>query len=225
MKNRKIFLSFSIVVIIGLQSLGLARDAAPTTATLMAEVYRIMGNIKDTKYQHETRVLEEKGSYHVDCSGFVGYVLMRACPNHFEQMRKTMSRRRLTASNYFNFFDMMRAKPKTDWVIIDDAAHIQPGDIIVWKKEPPAPGNTGHIMFADSASTQTASRQFSVAIIDSTTKPHSNDTRKQGQTGLGRGVIWLDTDEQNRPIGYRRNAPDSRLTAAPIIIVRLKKSE
>jgi hypothetical protein len=41
-----------------------------------------------------------------------------------------------------------------------------------------------------------------VRVIDSTSTPHSDDTRKEGQTGLGSGTIWIKLDAEGHCEGY-----------------------
>ena len=43
---------------------------------------------------------------------------------------------------------------------------------------------------------------YKVVVIDSTKTPHGNDSRKDGETGVGRGTLWLITNDAGQPVGY-----------------------
>ncbi|HPB29938.1 MAG TPA: hypothetical protein PLB62_00615 [Candidatus Sumerlaeota bacterium] len=215
-----VIIALSLMYIVAGAGKAAAGEDASTTTTIMAEMHRIMGNITDTRYQHSTEVSEEQGHYYVDCSGLVLYVMSRACPDRLARMREVIGRERLTATNFYNCFDQMSRAPDPEWLLVNKVIDIQPGDIIVWKREPPQPGNTGHIVFADSSATLVSPQLYAVTIIDSTTRPHWNDTRKEDQGGIGRGVFWIETDPEGRPKGFRRGTPQSSLNPAPMLIAR-----
>ena len=50
-------------------------------------------------------------------------------------------------------------------------------------------------MIVDAAPREVSAGVWAVTIIDSTTKGHEADTRKTGQTGVGRGTMYFKTDE------------------------------
>ncbi len=60
-----------------------------------------------------------------------------------------------------------------------------------------------------------------LVVIDSTSGPHADDSRKDGATGVGRGTLWLQVDNDGRPIGYHWRARNGKLNAATIAIGRV----
>ena len=49
-----------------------------------AEAEAILLSVVHTVYQHDTYVDVETGTYDMDCSGYVGYVLQRIAPRHYQ---------------------------------------------------------------------------------------------------------------------------------------------
>ena len=99
-----------------------------------------------------------------------------------------------------------------------------PGDVIAWWKEEHKKGeNTGHVMFIAEPPVLEQGRQWRIRILDSTASPHASDTRPEGKTGLGSGVIWLDVDASGRILGYHWKSATGQLNEHPVAIGRAVK--
>jgi len=119
------------------------------------------------------------------------------------------------------------------WTSLPYVHQIQPGDMLVYKKENRKPGeNTGHIMIFDEEPVLDSGHnaphhhqhhlQYRAFIIDSTQPPtHAHDTRKDGRSGIGRGMIWLDVDEAGRVISFRWNSASGTIRK-PVTVGRIE---
>jgi hypothetical protein len=82
---------------------------------------------------------------------------------------------------------------------------LRPGDVIAWQvTEDSTSGDTGHVMVVLAAPTRNPARQreWLVQVADSTLSPHADDSRHDGQTGLGTGTIGLTTDDAGAPVAF-----------------------
>ena len=194
----------------------------PPVETLAREVHRIVANMKHTKYSHPTRVDEAAGSYELDCSGLACYVLKRVLPDHYRSVTIPKGQSRATAMNFHDYYAKAStaARGKDGWRRIERIVDVRPGDILAWRAAVPKPGSTGHVVIIDGRPLLTRDGQVCVAIIDSTSTGHGNDTRPKGQTGIGRGLMWFAVDAQGRPTGYRWSHPTGKLQNRSIAIGR-----
>lgn len=194
----------------------------PPSTILMREMGRIAANLKHTKYSHPTRVDEEKGSYELDCSGLACYMLKRVLPDHYRNITIPKGQGRATAMNFHDYFAKAPTDPRgrDGWRRIERMLDARPGDILVWRANPPKPGATGHVVIIVGRPFLMPDGQIGVLIVDSTSSRHGNDTRRPGQTGIGRGVMWFAVDARGRPIGYRWSHPKGTLQRRSIAIGR-----
>jgi hypothetical protein len=202
-----------------------AAPESPATpaARVHAEARRILEEMKDSRYSHTTRVDKDEESYEVDCSGFVTVVLKAAAPRALAAVPRAAGHKRPRALEFHEAFAAAPADEKgaKGWRRVERLADARPGDLLAWRREEIQPGeDTGHIVVVDEATVREDDGQFRVVVIDSTGKPHGNDTRKEGATGVGRGTIWLAVDEAGRPAGFRWRARDGALNRRPIAIGR-----
>lgn len=200
--------------------------AAPATqpaSPILARAHRILDSIKETSYQHTTDIDESTGEYHCDCSGLVDYLLRKDLPEHYKVIKYSNKMKRPRAVELHDHFAAAPEKPVAGelWQRVLLMKDVQPGDIIAWKKDPqPETGSTGHVVLADSVATQIAPDLYSIVIIDSTTGPHFEDTRQKGQGGVGRGTIFIRTNEQGRPIARSGKSEKGPFTKFPISVGR-----
>ncbi|MCX7046496.1 MAG: hypothetical protein NTX50_13555 [Candidatus Sumerlaeota bacterium] len=110
---------------------------------------------------------------------------------------------------------LLRQKSATRWMI--DA---RPGDILAWESRNPKTGTTGHVIFIASIPKREANGLIRVTIIDSTSLPHSNDSRKKGESGIGEGTMWFGVDESGRPVQSYWSKPAGDPKKIPIAIGR-----
>lgn len=190
---------------------------------IVAELHRMLANLRSTEYAHTTRVAEAKGEYVFDCSGLACYVLRRQLPEHYRNIPVAKNRKRPLAVDFYQCF----AAAPTDeagrngWRRIARLADARPGDIIAWRSSAPRAGrSTGHVVIVDDQPAKGANGEFRLTVIDSTSSRHGNDTRKPGQTGLGRGAMWFSVDGDGRPVGWRWGSPKHQLRTRDIAIGR-----
>ena len=80
----------------------------------------------------------------------------------------------------------------------------QPGDVLARRATEIVPGeSTGHVMIIDAAPVEEKPGRIRVVVIDSTGRPHADDTRAAGTGGVGRGTIWVEVDHAGEPVGLR----------------------
>ena len=63
-------------------------------------------------------------------------------------------------------------------------------------------------------------RRYRVVVIDCTGSPHASDSRPTGTSGVGRGTIWLDIDNQGEPIAFHWKLANGTPKEVPIVIGR-----
>ena len=223
-----------LVIPLGIASAG---DGNPTRQTLSqqidAEARRVLSHAKTTTYAHKSHVDEEQGLYELDCSGLVDLILKKVSPKLLTEVETRRGHKRQLADDYVQTFEESPEKPKagSGWQRIEHLSDARPGDILAWKNPAHKTGehtNTGHVMVIDespvqepaTAAASDGSKTFRVRVIDSTASPHAEDTRAAGQSGVGRGTLWLVVDAAGKPIGYRWKSPRGTLHEAPIAIGR-----
>lgn len=190
------------------------------SAKLLTEARRIQTELKKTEYSHKTQVDEKAGSYAVDCSGFVCFVLKKLALQHYKDVPKGEHKRPLA----INFFEHFMSQPLLKrWRRIERLNDAQPGDLLAWRRDEQTPGeNTGHIVFVDAVPVREDDGQYKVAVLDSTASPHGSDTRKDGTTGIGRGTMWFSVDTEGRPVAYRWRSKSGTLREEAIAIGRIQ---
>lgn len=185
----------------------------------------IMGNLRETEYQHERYKDERYGIYKYDCSGFVSeFILEMVLKDHYKKLTAYTSINypddgRPKAHSYYEYFKKILNEEITDghkyWKVFTSYKEIQPGDIIVtrynknWRHNADIE-NTGHVMMAWSFPKEINDKdEFSIYVIDSSSSKHGNDTRNtirdnvDSETGIGKGKMWFKFNSNHRPIGYR----------------------
>jgi hypothetical protein len=191
---------------------------------LHAEVRRILVEAKSSEYQHKTSIDESTGKFVCDCSGLIDYALKRVAPANLKAIENHNPDKRPLAWDYVQTFQQASADAKNTkgpWLRIDRVADARPGDVLAWQNPKKVEGDgqsTGHVMMIDetpelverkpddngggASAVRDGGRLYRVRIIDSTKSGHLDDTRKPGQTGVGRGTIWIVTDENDKAVGY-----------------------
>jgi hypothetical protein len=169
----------------------------------MGIVTDILADLKHTTYDHTTDIDVATGTFDVDCSGLVNYVLQQAVPAGFAELQGATAQRPL-ASDYGSFMGALSAQA-TNWVEIARPAELLPGDIIAWD-EPKSvdSSDTGHVMIVVAAPVQ-ATGEVDVHVFDSTDTGHGKtDPRTtDNTTGVGEGTVAVTVDAQGAATGYR----------------------
>lgn len=192
------------------------------SVTLLDEAERQLASMTHSHYSHQTSVDEETGTYNYDCSGFVGYAMSRADPCAFSIL---LHERPNAAQFYYHLAQMPLIPGKGGWMRVLTPLGLMPGDIIVWLKPDESDAkSTGHIMIVAGKPVKDPYREGEVLVrvIDSTTSPHTDDTRIPGQTGLGKGTIGIMTDSSGIPTGYYwRGGVSTSLQETEMIFARI----
>jgi hypothetical protein len=193
---------------------------------VVAEARRILANAKTSQYSHKTKVDEENGSYALDCSGLASLILKRVVPEQLASVPKNGK----SHPRAVEFHTAFAAAPTSEkgakgWRRIEKLMDARPGDIIVWRKEEIKPGDsTGHVMLVDAAPVEDKGGRVRVVIIDSTGSGHADDTRSDGESGVGRGTLWFDVDVDGRPTAYRWKSRNGSAHEVPIVVGRATAS-
>jgi len=151
-----------------------------------------------------------------DCSGLISSLFERASCSMVPHQHLTSARsNHPKAEDYFNFISKQEGFKRIDFI-----ADILPGDIIAIKYNIVNLGrwssDSGHVMMVDAVPDPLtkdttpiikSTKQWEVAVIDSTKSPHGKaDTRysKDGskRNGVGRGIFRLYSSEDGKVIGY-----------------------
>jgi hypothetical protein len=229
----------SVAIAVIATTIGLNSTNRPIASTiepslLLNEAQRELATMQSSHYQHHTDVDESKGVFNYDCSGFVDYVLQKVAPAAYAELpiSKPSSQRPL-AQDFYNLF--ARSTSKTShWQQVTKVDRLQAGDIVAWLRPPESDSNnTGHVMIIASqprinpdspkGTLRERADEMLIPVIDSTSSPHANDTRRQGETGLGRGTIGAIFNAQGKAIAYRwRGGLSQQVQATDIAFGRLR---
>lgn len=139
----------------------------------------------------------------LDCSGFVAYyVIQGVAPKLYGDFTTCYGASRPLAADIFDVINSAAAYSNNGaywsdvendnvcWGRIDHIADALPGDVLVYKHEEnisgsgcdnyTISGNTGHVLFVRSIpqKSDVYDNEWVVKVADSTTMPHSNDSRK-----------------------------------------------
>ncbi len=195
-----------------------AVGAAPAMR-LLAAGRQMVSDFKETRYSHKTLIDREHSICQVDCSGFIVALLKQTSPGHLRQI--ATRHKRPLAEDFYETFASDEGEVPRGWKQIERMRDVEPGDIIAWIKLEKEPGdNTGHVLLVEEKPTADSLDQFRVRVLDSTAHGHGHDSRTEGKSGIGRGTIWLDVDDDGQPIGFRWKSRTGRLHEVPIAIGR-----
>jgi hypothetical protein len=180
-----------------------ADAATPAYELIVDEATIILGDLKQTKYDHTTYIDETTGTFDVDCSGLVNFVLEQVVPEAFAELQQASATRPL-AEDYVTF---MAAPPPAAvrWHKVSAPSALVPGDIIAWT-EPKSvdSSDTGHVMIV-VAPPVSATGELDIKVFDSTDTPHgpSDPRTVSGTTGVGEGSVAITVDASGAATGFR----------------------
>jgi hypothetical protein len=185
---------------------------------------QVLKAVRETHYQHRTHVDTAAGAYDVDCSGFVDYLLKRVAPAQFAQLPIEAGHSRPRAQVYYAFLhDLRRApSPLPGWESVGRLIDARRGDLLAWKRMASIQreGDTGHVVIVAGPPTTQSDGTFKVEVYDSSGIHHDFDSRTEGTSGVGKGVITFRVDSQGEPIAVRFNS-GANFHEEPIAIGRL----
>jgi|GEM_PF-579473 hypothetical protein len=199
----------------------------PSLARQMAsQAEFIVNNLKQTDYTYTENIDVDSGVYDCDCSGFVGFVLERAAPDHYAIIPKEANQLRPRAFEYYDFFSSLTPESTGGWRQINFLCDARRGDIIAWRFAEIEEGHdTGHVFFAAETPVIIDSGIFAIRVYDSAAEPHFDDTRGnedgEFESGVGSGFINFTVDDSGRPVAFQF-APSEDFVTLPIAIGRVE---
>ena len=184
---------------------------------LLNEAEHILSTVKSSNYRHAAHVDENRGVYDFDCSGFVNYVLQQTLPDDLAAIKFLANPfGRARAQDYYYYFaGLGSGNVGGGWRGIARPSDLLPGSVIAWLKSPNSDSDdTGHIMIVrtNPVADLKHSNEILVAVIDSTRSPHAQDSRVNGTTGIGTGIISLVVNTTGNAIGFRWRDGESKVT-------------
>jgi hypothetical protein len=164
----------------------------------------VVNNFKQTRYTHEENINIETAVYDCDCSEFVGFVLKQAAPDHYSSIAATAPAPRPLAFDYFTFFSDLTPESAGGWRRVNALLDARRGDVVAWRAPEIEPKhNTGHCFFLAETPFVMNSGKIAVRVYDSAAASHFDDTRLDGETGVGSGFINFELDGEGRPIAFQ----------------------
>ena len=162
--------------------------------SVAAEAEAILLSVVYTVYQHDPYVDVATGTYDLDCSGYVGYVLQRIAPLHYRTIPSDNAAGRPLAFDFYDFFSGLPQEGADGWRPVQPLEDARRGDIVAWRSELLEPGeNTGHVFIVAAEPEIFDDGVISILAYDSSNILHYDDTRGLGgnspATGLGSGRI------------------------------------
>ena len=205
--NRFLTVISTVIICAALSVAFTATAKKPSFANekILDVLQNIESTLLDTRYAHSTRVNQKAGKYHFDCSGMAVWVLKRSAPAALASLGRPNDRRPLAVHFYQKIASIPTGEKRGAWYHVPSAAHIQPGDIIAWKRPKWFPSqSTGHVAFAVGlpASNSGDVPGILVRIADASKFKHEDDSRSEDTTGFGTGVLLIPTDSRLQPLGY-----------------------
>jgi len=189
------------------------------------EAEQIVRTLRHTHYQHQQHIDVATGTYDVDCSGFVSFVLQQVAPEHLHLIPKESGWEIPRAFKYEEFFSSLSSRAEHGWRAIADLSQVRRGDIVAWslpshlgKEE-----DTGHVFVVAATPTEPEAGLLAVRACDSSTVRHHHDSRAQNDgafhTGVGIGTIHFKVDGAGKPLSFQFG-PSDRFHRVPIAIGR-----
>lgn len=186
---------------------------------------RMRTRVKQTRYQPQTFLDGETGTFFFDCSGMANWLVKRVSPEAFH----AVERERPVAVSYVRIIDKAwRSSYRRGWKRIERMEDVLPGDMFAWRRPEwfPEANITGHVGFFLERPRRVESipGAWEARIVDSTSEAHKDDTRPvEGEGGWGTGVMLFFTDESGEVIGYGWHGDESdELVETHIAIGRIK---
>jgi len=189
------------------------------------EAEQIVHTLQHTHYQHTEHIDVATGTYDVDCSGFVSFVLRQVAPEILRVIPKESGWEFPRAFKYEEFFSSLSRPAEKGWRAIPDLSQVRRGDLMAWslpnhlgKEE-----DTGHVFVVAAAAKQLEAGLLAVRAWDSSTVRHYHDSRAQAEgafhTGVGTGTIHFRVDEAGKPLSFQFG-PGDRFHSVPIAMGR-----
>jgi hypothetical protein len=186
---------------------------------IASQAESIVNNYRETHYTHELHIDVDSGVYDCDCSEFVGFILAALAPKHFAMIAASAAPSRPLAGDYYAFFASPNLQSMGGWSQVQALSAARRGDIIAWLL-PIGTGNTGHVFTVAETPALMESGNFSVRVYDSAQVPHYEDSRGDGENGVGTGFINFQVDSAGSPAKFQFGPSEPAWVSVPIVIGR-----
>jgi hypothetical protein len=176
--------------------------AGERVMTVIADISR---TLKDTRYQHQTRVSKNEGRYYFDCSGMAEWVLKHSAPFALKSVGRPENGRPLARDFFVAVNRLKPGQSRGAWKRLARVEEALPGDLLAWIRPKWFPSkSTGHVAFVVDSPKRNSGPVPGVLIriADASKFQHENDTRKPNETGFGIGTLLVPTDSDGAPLGY-----------------------
>lgn len=191
----------------------------PLPAELATQAEFIVNTLTQTDYQYNGVIDADEGIYDCDCNQFVACVLEGLAANHYALIPKEATQPLPRAFEYYLYFSSLGAQT-AGWKQITRLADARRGDILAWELPQVKGQDTGHVVFLGEAPQEIEDGVWSVRVYDSADKPHFEDTRAPGTTGVGSGFLRFEVDAEGRPTGFMFSPTATVFELRPIAIGR-----
>lgn len=179
-----------------------------TGARMLELLDEVLAEVRDlspeqARYDHGFHVNRSLGIYHWDCSQMLSWLLKHRAP----RARKAVDKDRPVAWHYYRaIVEAPRNSYGEGWRDIERLPDVRPGDVFAWRRPDswPMGASSGHVGVVRSSPVPvpTLHNAYLVRIVDSTSEPHQDDTRRDGRTGLGEGTMLFLTDDEGVVTAY-----------------------
>jgi hypothetical protein len=187
----------------------------------------VINSALESDYVHDPFIDVSSGTYDVDCSAFISYILGLVAQRHLDEISIPSGEVRLLAHDYYTFFSLLPSQPAAGWLPVSALADARRGDLVAWMlTQTLVPGeDTGHVFVVADTPTVGTDGSFAVSVYDSSDIRHDDDSRGDGPdqfaTGVGSGVIHLKVGPSGSPTEFQFASGDPFITA-PIAIARIQ---
>ena len=156
-----------------------------------------------SSYSHENKV-----EYHMNCYGFVNYLVQETAPTAFQEMVEAMEKLKHAVPPSFdgmpspyNYAAALKKRRLKHWEVVENLEEVRPGDILIYlpldfqpqeKYEVGQPVPAIHMMIVESALGKNKAKHH-FRVIDCTRLPHNriDDTRFPKRSGVGKSSVYL----------------------------------
>lgn len=179
-----------------------SEPAARAGRRVLTTLAAVRASLRETRYEHVTRVHARRGVYLWDCSGMAAWVLQRAAPRALSALGDG----RPVARDFYRA--IARAplnRPRRGWQRLGSIADARPGDVVAWlRPDGWSSPSTGHVAFLVEQPAEVPGHPgaWAVRIADATSFGHQDDSRPQGSGGYGEGTLLVLTASDGRAIAY-----------------------
>jgi hypothetical protein len=196
----------------------------PLRDSVAAEAEAILLSVQHTVYTHDTYVDVATGTYDMDCSAYVGYVLQRIAPQHYDTIHNGGGSHGPLAVDFYHRFHALPPGGADGWRPIQPVADARRGDIVAWDFPGSKLGdNTGHVFVVVDDPEAFDDGVVAVRAYDSSDVIHYDDTRGRGgdspATGLGSGRIHFRYADSGIQFKF---GPGDPYHDAPVAIGRIE---